>query len=842
MPSDCDSRDLNAKCNQVERLTQGDWNDCEPHLMSDDRLARLAEIASALPQEYRGANEDWSTSTDPDGIVLGLGGSSIVVRALYRERLRRAVKIYLPRSDLRSQLDMGQFIASYENELVRQSSLSHQNVSKVTDFASVELEGVDYPILATEFIEGTSLDEFARRDDVSGEQIVDVLKDVLRGLDYLHRNLVMHCDLKPENVLVSNSPDTTGIIVDLGSSRHFPDLSAGLEDELLYLYTTTRYVNSRLTLLVSNWTQNRITRKDLRKHFPYQDLHSFGVILEDFIADDVISFKLRGALGSGYHNGLKFIIGRLKNSRATNDYFHNAAEVAESLDKVGKHSLSVLGIPELALAPEKGVLLPTKGQRMHGTGRVDRIMSHPLFQRFHHLPQLDLLHWTLPGATHTRYVHAAHSFDIARQAIGHMLNDWEVRLQITAPQIEQALFGTLLNQMGHYHFLHMFEDFIGARDTDPVVRDAQLLDDEELLDDILAPAHTTGLGSSLAEITDDRGRTLPEIVESLGLDWKEVRRNQRKPPDPLSGVLASLLSGPLDVEKLAYLRADSVATGLQFGVGLDGNAVFEALVVPSRDDWKSRGAVSGITMGVGERAMSYLEYGVLNRYWNIQTAYWNRTNRAIQAMVKFQIACLLRARIFDFEAYIHDTLHCGAHGALRWMNDRFEYGLQDGAIPPETVNPLTDILQSRRVIYRRLITISGKSAIPGRDPDFAIYGRVQALSPLSDDIVCKVIKGVLESVMPGILVRPGEILVDLPRVSRDTPTGNVLVYTDEGKTLMGDLFSISPNLQQHQDAFDRFVKRMRIYVHPRIYNEVLDAGRLQAVYDEGLAALRSKFR
>lgn len=808
--------------------------------MTDDRASRINVVASALPPEYTPVDDQWRQVEPASARILGAGGSSIVIPALYRKRLRRAIKVYLPRPDLRETLDMKLFLASYENELVQLAALSHQNISKITDFDAIQFDGSEYPFIVTEFIDGVDLAKWAATADVKGETILKVLEDVLRGLSYLHSHQVMHCDVAQKNILIQLEPGPAAVIVDLGSSRHFPPLDAGQEEELLYLFTTPRYVIPPLHYVVSNWTQNRISRRHLRRHFPYQDLHSFGVILRDFLDDEVVSSKIRRAIGSGSVEAMEHVINRMTDGRAGPEHFQSAEEVSESLRRVGKHSLSVLGIPELALAPDKGVVIPGKAPRLHGTGRVERIMSHPLFQRFHNLPQLDLLNWVLPGATHTRFVHAAHSYDLARVAIGYLLNNWEVRLQISRKDIETTLFSALINQMGHYHFLHMFEDFIAARNTDSRVKTARLQRDDELLDDILG-SNPSDLGTALGSIRDERGRTLRDIVESLNLDWSEVRRRQRRPATPLEGVLAALLAGPVDVEKLAYLRDDSTATGLQFGSGLNGTPIFEAIVIPRHDDWVREGGVNRIAIGVTEHAMSYLEYGVLTRYWNVQTAYWNRTNRAVQSMLKYQIGSLIRAGLMDFDSYVMDTLHQGPNGALRWLDKRFRYAQDDGAISETVVNPMAGLLESRRVIYQRLITISGKSTIPGRDPDHQIYSGVQARSPLEDDDVCSVVERALKEVMPGLDVRPGEILVDLPRVSRDTSKGAVLVYTDKGHSLMGELFKLSPNLQQHQHWFEQYVKRMRIFLHPRIYEEVRKSGRVDDAYNRGLDALREAF-
>lgn len=808
--------------------------------MPDDREAKIPEIAAALPPEYQLATPEWEPAAHSSVVPVGSGGSSLVLPALFRGRLRRALKVFLPRPDLRERLDMTHFVESYDNEVGQQATLSHENISKITDFASIELGDGQYPFIATEYVNGRPLQEFAESPGVSGDAILKVLQDVLHALQYLHSHNVMHCDIKQDNILVCRHAEghsDYAVLVDLGSSRHFPSPDADKEDELLHLFTTTRYVPPGLQYVVSNWTENRISRRNLRRHFPYLDLHAVGVILQDFLGNDVVQDKLARVTGQHDLAAIKHIRGRLNDPKPGPKHFQSAGEVSDAIDRVSRKNLAPLGVAELGPPSSRGVVIPGMGSRIHGSGRVDRIMSHPLFQRFHLLPQLDLLYWTMPGATHSRYVHAAHSYELARQAVSFMLDNWRIRQEITKEDIETTIFSALLNPMGHYHFLHMFEDFIEVRASVKMVESTGVLRDDELIDSVLGLSENS-IGARLATIKDERGRSLPQVVESLGLDWSVVRRRQRDPENPLQGVLAALLSGPLDVEKLAYLRDDSQATGLQFGAGLDGSPIFESIVMPREIDWRAQGGVHGVALGVTERAVSYLEYGVLTRYWNIQTAYWHRINRAIQAMVKFQIASLMRAGSLDFEAYVADSLHFGIDGALRWLNSRFVRAQVEGDIDPETVNPIAELLESRRVIYKRLLTISGKSAIAGRDPDYRIYRQVQAQSPLEDHVVHQLVKSALQSVAPTLDVKPGEVLLDLPRVPRDETTGRVLVYTDDTAEFMGELFQISPNLHQHQQSFEQYVKRMRIFLHPRVYGHLLRNGLESRAHKATLDALR----
>jgi HD superfamily phosphohydrolase len=436
----------------------------------------------------------------------------------------------------------------------------------------------------------------------------------------------------------------------------------------------------------------------------------------------------------------------------------------------------------------------------------------------HNVPQLDQLHFVLPGAQHSRFIHALHTFDLARSAVLQLLGDWRFRLDINAARVEAFLFKALLDDTGHYHFVHMFEDFV-AEHTQPILRDANLLSDADVFRLMVgiptrAPEHP--LRDVFAEIRDHRGRSLAELVEQhLGSDWVTHATALEAPTTLVDAVLGGLLSSPVDVDKVSYLIDDSLFAGLSFGRALDAHAIFGGLTFPEDRDWHAY--QRRVCVGVRESAVAYLENAVLARYWQIQRGYWHRTNRSLQAMVKFIIAELLRVKRFDFTEFVSDTLHVGADAALRWLHDRFETARENGIIDAQTTNPLADLVASRRRIYKRLVTVSPKSWTPARAHDHYIFEALQRRSPMDDSSICNEIALVLSSLLPNEAISPGDVLIDLPRREREELGGVALVYADEPREFVGELFSVSPVLSQLREAFDLFAKRMRVFVHPRIW-------------------------
>jgi serine/threonine protein kinase len=58
--------------------------------------------------------------------------------------------------------------------------------------------------MVTEFLSGGSLFDYLhkKKQKLTEEKIVSIMKDVALGMSYLHGKNVLHCDLKSSNVLI----------------------------------------------------------------------------------------------------------------------------------------------------------------------------------------------------------------------------------------------------------------------------------------------------------------------------------------------------------------------------------------------------------------------------------------------------------------------------------------------------------------------------------------------------------------------------------------------------------------------------------------------------------------
>jgi eukaryotic-like serine/threonine-protein kinase len=132
------------------------------------------------------------------GRRLGIGGMSTVQLAFDR-RLERNVAIKLLAEHL---ADDPSFVSRFRREALAAARLVHPNVVQVFDFGFDDAAHQHFIVM--EHIDGPSCAELLReRGHLDVDEAVDVIAQACRGLDYAHRNGVVHRDVKPGNLLVA---------------------------------------------------------------------------------------------------------------------------------------------------------------------------------------------------------------------------------------------------------------------------------------------------------------------------------------------------------------------------------------------------------------------------------------------------------------------------------------------------------------------------------------------------------------------------------------------------------------------------------------------------------------
>jgi len=130
---------------------------------------------------------------------LGIGGMSTVQLALDR-RLERHVAVKLLAEHL---ADDPAFVSRFRREALAAARLVHPNVVQVFDFGFDE--AAHHHFIVMEHVPGHSCAELLReRGHLDVEEAVEIVALACRGLDYAHRNGVVHRDVKPGNLLVTD--------------------------------------------------------------------------------------------------------------------------------------------------------------------------------------------------------------------------------------------------------------------------------------------------------------------------------------------------------------------------------------------------------------------------------------------------------------------------------------------------------------------------------------------------------------------------------------------------------------------------------------------------------------
>ncbi len=131
---------------------------------------------------------------------LGVGGMSTVLLAL-DERLERHVAVKLLAEHL---ADDPTFVSRFRREALAAARLVHPNIVQVFDSGFDESAHQHYIVM--EYVPGQSCAEILRdRGHLDVDEVMEIVEQACRGLDYAHRHGVVHRDVKPGNLLVSDS-------------------------------------------------------------------------------------------------------------------------------------------------------------------------------------------------------------------------------------------------------------------------------------------------------------------------------------------------------------------------------------------------------------------------------------------------------------------------------------------------------------------------------------------------------------------------------------------------------------------------------------------------------------
>lgn len=195
---------------------------------------------------------------------IGTGGMGNVYRAKRVEGgFDQTVALKLIKFGLRSD----QAFSHFESERNILAGLQHPHIARLIDGGVTE---EDHPWFAMEYIEGEDLITYSSRRQLSIEEKLSLFLDVTEAVQYAHRNLVVHRDLKPNNILVTGDVNKPQIkLLDFGISQVMDD-TAGAEtakQAMTRAYASPEQMSGDPTSTAS-------------------DIYSLGVLLWQLLAGD----------------------------------------------------------------------------------------------------------------------------------------------------------------------------------------------------------------------------------------------------------------------------------------------------------------------------------------------------------------------------------------------------------------------------------------------------------------------------------------------------------------------------------------------------------------------------
>ena len=156
---------------------------------------------------------------------LGAGGMAKVLRA--RDlNLQREVAIKLLREDLIRDVA---FQARFLQEARAAANLIHPNIVTVYDFGTE----AERNFIVMEYVVGTDLKTLIRRRArLQVDEAIEMMIQISAGVGYAHRAGLVHCDLKPHNVLVA--ADGRVKITDFGIARALASITPGERSDVVW--------------------------------------------------------------------------------------------------------------------------------------------------------------------------------------------------------------------------------------------------------------------------------------------------------------------------------------------------------------------------------------------------------------------------------------------------------------------------------------------------------------------------------------------------------------------------------------------------------------------------------
>jgi HD superfamily phosphohydrolase len=440
---------------------------------------------------------------------------------------------------------------------------------------------------------------------------------------------------------------------------------------------------------------------------------------------------------------------------------------------------TILELPEiLALDARRQLIRIPPELDVPITPRVRQLIDTTEFRRLARISQLGLVSLVYPAAHHSRFEHALGVYRMALLYLKRLAHDERFAASISRRDAEVFLVAALLHDLGHWPFCHPIEDL-----QLPGVPEHELFANSFLLEGELADA-----------LREDWTLQPREVVAILS----------EKPRDARAQILHSMLSGPIDIDKMDYLARDSLHAGVPYGQHFDQQRLIGSLCLNEAGD----------ALAITDKGRTAAEMMVFARYVMFSEVYWHHAVRAATAML--QRAFFLLYADLELDALFRLD----------------EVRMIDQLVRAAGAGPAAELLEGifgpSRQLYKRLREYS---YFQGGE----IYHQL-ARRPYPWLVACAEEFGRLLSRHAGRRIAPHELLIDAPPVQLEVQFDIEVHFPKE--QCYRKLETVSPVIQTlARQQFDDYVKRVRVFAHPRLVSELAAVATLDETLHSAIVAM-----
>jgi len=424
-----------------------------------------------------------------------------------------------------------------------------------------------------------------------------------------------------------------------------------------------------------------------------------------------------------------------------------------------------LAIPELVSLEEgRGLVRIPMELDVPFTPRVRALVDTASFQRLRQITQLGLASRVYPGATHTRFEHALGVFHNALRYLWQLGKDRRFQEAIDVHRAEVLMCAALLHDLGHWPFCHPIEDM-----SLPELPPHEEFAAEHLADDgELAGVLRGAWGVEPREVLDVLVPRAADSSVSTG-EAKALR------------LLQSILSGPIDIDKMDYLDRDSLHAGVPYGRNFDRNRLVQSLLVNEAGDG----------LAIGAKGKTAAELMVFARYVMFSEVYWHHAVRSATTM--YARAFFEMHRELDLRSFF-----------LMSESESIEL-MRRRAAGTACARLVEGLFGPKRALYKRVA-------------EFSLYNSPQVYDRLARRpyaVLAQASVNLAERAGKalGAALAPTDVLIDAPPQNLEIEFDVEIYFPKEGT--YRPLEEVSPVVQSlARTQFDDYVKRVRIFAHP----------------------------